>query len=160
MKKDDIFIWVFLTVFSIPVLAFIIYHIRRFIIIRRESNEEKRIRAAKELEKHKKRQESAERVNRIFGGIISLIGYSIMLGAVIIFLYQVFAWLKLGQWVEIPFSTILSKIGISISDVSQFQWKGVAKIFMWIYRQSSVFVMMILGFVVTIFGSYVRNYRE
>jgi len=157
MKKFDIVLWVFLACILLSILAFIVYHIRKFIIKRRESDEEKRIREVKELERHKKQQ---ERLNRIFGGTISLIGYSFILGAVIIFLYQVLAWLRHGQWMEIPISTILSKVNISISDVSQFQWKGVARMLMWVCHQSSVFVMAILGFIVTIFGSYIRNYRK
>ena len=152
MRKEDIFIWVYTSFISIGLFCFIAYHIRKIIKKRRETEEEKEIREAKELEKDKKNQEANQRINFIFGGIISLTGFLFILCAAAIILYQVYHWLKIGQWIEMPFYNILSKVDISIGNESQFEWKGIAKIFIWISNQSSALVMAILGFIITIIG--------
>lgn len=151
MEKVNIVIWVWFSFLSLGLFCFIA-QIRRIFKRRRETQEEKEIREAKELERYKRNQEANQRINYIFGGIISLTGFLFILGAAAIILYQVYHWLKFGQWIEMPFSNILSKVDISISNESQFKWKGVAKIFIWIFKQSSALVMAILGFIITTIG--------
>ena len=157
MKKDDIFIWAFLSVFSLGIIGFVTYHIRNYIKRRHESEEEKEIREAKEMEKWKKHQQRGKMLIRIFGGILSLLGVIMVIAAGLLFLYQCYHLLVFGQWHEIPFSIILSKIGIFIGDGSQFQWKGVAKIFVCVSPQSSVIVMAVLGLIVVVVGNITRT---
>lgn len=153
MIKGDIFIEVYLGFLILGAIGVIAYPIINYIKKRHETEQEKEIREANELEKYEKQQ----RLNRKFGGFVSLLGYLCVIGAAIMFLYQCYHWLKHGQWLEIPFSSILSRLDISISDIGQYQWKGIAKLLLWVSHQSSALVVATSGFIIAIIGNILRN---
>jgi hypothetical protein len=91
--------------------------------------------------------------NRLPGFSLFFAGVFIVSGAVFIFLFQIGFWLKNGHWLTFPLSDLLLKIGISIDKIAQaVEWKGIAKIILWIGDMSSAIVSIFLGALLMLFS--------
>lgn len=127
----------------------------------RRFEEGKENRDPKELPEDKKEQDVRKRVASIAGHIIALCGILCVTGGFVIIIYQFYYWLKIGKWLPIPFSAILSKV-ISLNFLNQLEWKGVSRLLIWVTNQSSFLILIICGSIITIIGDimYVRVARD
>lgn len=92
--------------------------------------------------------------NRLPGFSAFFLGIFVVLAAICILLFQIESWLKNGHWLAFPLSDILLKIGVSIDKTSRaVEWKGIAKIILWIGDTSSVAVTLLIGMLLIIFGN-------
>lgn len=58
--------------------------------------------------------------------------------------YQVYLWLKIGQWVPIPLSAALTWGGFAFAPIFDVKWLGLRKILIWVL-DLPLSVMLIVG---------------
>jgi hypothetical protein len=80
-------------------------------------------------------------IEAISGSIVGL-GF---LGAVIILGYQIFQWLKTGEWLQMPFYVLFSWLDIDLSVIANITWQGVKKILIWILELPLSLMSIVLG---------------
>lgn len=112
----------------------------------------------------KENKELKKRIASISGYIVAFLGILCVVGGFTILIYQFYYWLKMDKWLAMPFSFILSKV-ISLKYIYNSEWKGMAKLVIWIISQSSALVLIFLGFIITIFGDLIylnvaKDYRR
>jgi hypothetical protein len=99
-----------------------------------------------------------------FAVVVSLIALGIkgpvsigLLAAFPVIAYQVYLWLKFGQWVPIPLVEALELSGINYLPVVNTSWEGVQKIGVWIIRLPLSIVVFVLGCMAGYLGSSILN---
>ena len=81
------------------------------------------------------------------------VGIFAVLVAVCIFLFQIVFWIKNGHWLALPFADLLLKVGVSVEEIAQaIEWKGIARIIMWIGEMSSALMAFLVGIVIILLG--------
>ena len=91
--------------------------------------------------------------DRLPGCSLFFVGIFAVLVAVCIFLFQILFWFKNGHWLALPFSDLLSKVGVSVEEISRaIEWKGIAKIITWIGDMSSALMAFLVGMVIIWLG--------
>ena len=91
--------------------------------------------------------------DRLPGFSLFFVGIFVVLGAACIFLFQIGFWLKNGHWLAFPFSDLLLKVGISVDQIAKsIEWKGIAKIILWVGDLSSAIVSLALGALLMLFS--------
>lgn len=64
--------------------------------------------------------------------------------SIIIIGYNIFQWLKTGVWVDIPFYSAFSWIGLDRSSIT-VEWQGVKKLIFWVIEAPLSLVLFISG---------------
>ena len=59
--------------------------------------------------------------------------------------YQVVQWLKLGNWIEMPFYLLFEWLRIDLSPLYSMEWQGLRKMLFWILEGSMSFMFVVLG---------------
>ena len=91
--------------------------------------------------------------DRLPGCSLFFVGIFAVLVAVCIFLFQIVFWFKHGHWLALPFSGLLSKVGVSVEEIAQaIEWKGIAKIITWIGDMSTALMAFLVGMVMVFWG--------
>lgn len=54
------------------------------------------------------------------------------LGTLLVVGYQLYQWLKTGNWIELPFYFLLTWLKIDLSVIANMEWQGIKKILMWL----------------------------
>lgn len=92
------------------------------------------------------------RTNTKYGEIIEAISGSIVglgfLAAVIVLGYQLFQWLKTGQWLQMSFYVLFSWLDLDLSAIANMKWQGVKKILIWILELPLSLMSIVLGGVI------------
>jgi hypothetical protein len=94
-------------------------------------------------------------------GWVGLIGAFGFLAGVGVFLYQIYLWLKLGQWVSMPLSTMIVWLGFDFSSVTNITWIGIQKLVVWSLDLPLSIVSIIAGLAIGyVVGSLVAGARD
>lgn len=74
---------------------------------------------------------NAERTKTIeeWFGLFAALGF---FGSICLLGYQVFLWLREGQWTPIPISSVLGKLNIDYYSLVDISWAGAQKILVWL----------------------------
>jgi len=147
---------IYLGVWIVVVLAIIINLVRKFIKKRKETEEERKIREQRETKEYRKQKKTQERISRLFGELIYLAGFLLILTGVSVFFYQCYFWLKSEIWLEMPLRKILAIDEIPFDNLKT-DWKGIQKIVLWLIEQSSALAITIIGYVTTVIGALMKN---
>ena len=87
------------------------------------------------------------------GGVLMLAGISVGI-------YQIYFWLKFGNWLELPLNYILYITPESFSDWVYFptEWIGISNIVRWVLTHSPIsIVVFLLGLTILISGEYIKE---
>lgn len=90
---------------------------------------------------------SRDRQNEV-AGWVGLVGAFGFLAGGGIFLYQLYLWLRLGQWVSFPVSTLIVWLGFDYSSVTDIAWIGVRKLVVWILELPLSIASIVAGFAI------------
>ena len=103
---------------------------------------------------------SRARQNEI-GGWVGLLGTVGFLFGVGVFIYQMYLWLRLGQWVPMPLSTVLVWFGFDYSSTTHIAWMGVQKLVVWGLDLPLSVMSILTGFAIGYFvGELVASVRD
>jgi hypothetical protein len=103
---------------------------------------------------------SRTRQNEIEGWV-GLVGAFGLIAGFAVFLYQLYLWLKLGQWISMPLSTVFQWLGFDYSSVTDFAWIGVQKLVVWSLDLPLSAMSIVAGFAIGyVVGSLVTCARE
>ena len=75
-----------------------------------------------------------------------LLGSLGFLAAICLVAYQVYLWLKEGQWTSIPISSLFGPLGIDYYSVIDISWAGAQKILIWLLDLPLGVGLIALGF--------------
>lgn len=84
------------------------------------------------------------RTNEIEGWVGGIGALSFLAGATT-FCYQLYLWLKLGEWVPLPISTVFTWVGIDYSLLTSDQWLGLQKIIVWVLDLPMFLMLPLFG---------------
>ena len=85
-------------------------------------------------------------------------GVGIILVAVAVWAFQVYLWLRYGNWLPLPTGTVLGIYPGTVNSV--IVWRGVARIIVWLLEQPFSALALILGVIVTMAGFRVADNRR
>jgi len=87
------------------------------------------------------------------GCSLFFVGVFAVLVAISIFLFQIGFWLSNGHWLALPFSDLLSKIGVSVDKIARVvKWNGIVTLIRWIGEMSSALMAFLAGLLFIFFG--------
>lgn len=82
-------------------------------------------------------------------GWAGLIGAFLFLGSGLVLAYQMYLWLKIGDWVPIPLSKFFSWIGLDLQNIIVgITWLGLRQIVEWLLDVSFSIWCLVLAFTV------------
>lgn len=81
-------------------------------------------------------------------GWVGLLGAFGFISGVGVLIYQLYLWLKLGEWVSMPLSTLLVWLGFDYSSITNIAWVGVQKLVVWCLDLPLSIAAIMLGFAI------------
>jgi len=101
---------------------------------------------------------------RLYGDSVLGIGYLMAygggFGAIGVWVYQAYGWLKIGEWTPFPLSRVLPYSFISGLDKGLAEWQGLAKIVAWFLSLNVgvwLLPLMLVGIAVASEGTKIRD---
>jgi hypothetical protein len=95
---------------------------------------------------NEKNNDSVDLINdepTFFGDLIaSIFGFGFLL-PIGILAYQIYLWLKHGEWHPIPVSSALSYLDVNLTSIYNMEWQGAKKIILWLLNLPFSFVIFI-----------------
>lgn len=76
----------------------------------------------------------------LFGALGFFAGFGVLA-------YQIYLWLKLGQWTPMPLWTLLEWADYDFSSLNNIDWLGIQKIIAWVLDLPLSLSMVVIGFV-------------
>lgn len=78
-----------------------------------------------------------------WAGLLGVFGFVAGFG---VFAYQVYLWLKLGQWTPMPLWTLLEWAKFDFSSLNNIDWLGVQTIIAWVLNLPLSVSLVAIGF--------------
>lgn len=85
-----------------------------------------------------------KRIKRTVAMLAALVLIISFVALAIVFIHQIYQWLRLGEWHTVTFHEYLAWLGIDVSAILPTEWHGITKVLAWILELPLVVMLLAL----------------